>query len=53
MLDLIYRCHRIQSYLVLDSAWPAKVGGKETFFDDFVAQLKKSAYWIPVAALGT
>jgi hypothetical protein len=53
MLDLIYTCHRIQSYLVLDSAWPKKIGGKEKFFDDLVAQLKKSPYWDTVSQLGT
>ena len=53
MLDLIYSGHRLLAWQVVDMAWPKQIGGKETFVDDFIAQMKKSPYWKTVAALGS
>jgi hypothetical protein len=53
MLDLIYTCHRLTAWLFVDTAWPQKVGGKEDFVNDFIAQLKRSPYWKSISQLGS
>jgi hypothetical protein len=53
MLDLIYTGHRILAWQFLDLMWPKNVGGKDDFFNDFVAQMKKSPYWDAVRQMGS
>jgi hypothetical protein len=51
MLDLIYSGHADDAWKFLNSAWPAKVQGKDAFAGDFRAQLAKSPYWPAVSAM--
>lgn len=44
MLDLIYSGHDSAAWKFLDTAWPAKMQGKEAFASAFRAQLAKSPY---------
>ena len=51
MLDLIYSGHDEDAWKFLDTAWPSKVQGKDSFARDFRAQLAKSPYWPAVKAM--
>jgi hypothetical protein len=53
MLDLIYTGHRILAWQFLDMMWPKNVGGQDKFFDDFVAQMRKSPYWESIRQIGS
>ena len=53
MLDLIYSGHAGDAWKFFNTAWPAKMQGKDAFASAFRAQLAKSPYWPAVSAMNS